>query len=132
MISLKDLITSSGKYPERAKAMTPEVQANMEAFLPNLAMLTVELKLKDLKISSGFRPPEVNDRIPGAAPKSLHMVGKAVDIVDFDGKIKHLVANHPELLRKYGLWMESGEFTPGWCHIDCGSRTDRPSRQFKP
>lgn len=132
MINLNDLITSSGKYPERAKAMTPEIQANMEAFLPNVVMLFAELNLKDLVISSGFRPPDVNNRILGAAQHSLHMVGKALDIADADGKVKRLVANHPELLRKYGLWMESGEFTPTWCHIDCGSRVDRPSRQFKP
>lgn len=87
-------------------------------------------------VSSGFRPPFINAATPGAARRSLHMTGLAVDIHDHD---KFLLANLiPEAipaqaakLRELGLFMESRLDTPTWCHLDLGTRVDRPTRTFK-
>lgn len=132
-LTVDDLITSSGKYPERAKSkeLTSEVRENLKTLSGKVNALLSDLK-QNSKVSSGFRPSAVNTATPGSAKKSLHMIGKAVDLVDADGLLKGLIQNAPGLLSKYGLWMEDEASTPGWCHLDFGTRPDRPVRIFKP
>ncbi len=134
MITLNDYATASGKYPERLKdpEFNQEVKDNATKLLDKVNSLLKDLGVDKSSVSSGFRPSSVNGAIKNAAKKSSHMTGKAVDLVDSDGKLDTLVASKPDLLRKYGLFQEAPSATVGWCHLDCAERSDRPSRQFIP
>lgn len=134
MLTLSDLLSSSGKYPERANSpeLTQELKDNGTRLVGVINSLLTELGITGVKVSSGFRPSSVNANVPGAAKKSLHMQCLAIDLEDKDGKIGKIVASKPQLLRKYGLFIENIEKTKGWMHCDLGSRLDRPSRMFNP
>lgn len=139
MISLSDYLTASGEYPEREKSpeLTPELKNNAEKLLKAVNAILNDLDIKFGKVSSGFRPAAVNAGIGNAAKKSLHMQCLAIDLLDDKAQsiAKKLAAN-PDLLRKYGLFLEDLDSTKGkntnWAHLDLGTRADRPSRIFKP
>lgn len=139
-ITLHDYITSSGAYPERERSpeLTGVVRANSVVLLDKVNKLLDELNYQGpRKLSSGFRPSAVNAATPGSAKKSLHLQGKALDIIDDkEQTLAKLCAAHPELLRKYGLFLENPNNTKGkystWVHLDFGTRADRPSRIFNP
>lgn len=133
--------TSSNKYPERAKSkeLTPEVLANAQDLLNRVNALLKELG-KEASVSSGFRPSEVNAATPGAAKKSAHMTGKAIDLMDDkDQSLGKLIRQkHKEngLLKRHGLMMENLANTKGkstnWVHLDTVKRTERESFEFTP
>jgi hypothetical protein len=122
MINLKDAITSSGSYPNRAThpELTPDVVANLEVLLIHVNALLSGLGITKAKVSSGFRPSKVNAATKGAAKKSNHMLGNAIDILDDK---KQTLANRltPEILAKYNLYMEDKSATIGkmtnWVHL---------------
>ena len=128
-----DILTSGGKFPGRKDQATAIIRMEARITAAKLNLLLEELGyVHELKISSGFRPPAAN-AAAGGAKRSLHMEGKAVDFLGQE--LGHFIRAHPqgaELLRKHGLFMESLEYTPSWCHVDRGSRADRPSREFRP
>ncbi len=134
MIDLEDYITASGKYPERLNSdeLTKAVKDNAVVLLNKVNQLLQELKIFDVKVSSGFRPSAVNAKVKGAAKKSLHMSGRAVDIQDPENKIAHKILANPDILKKYDLWMEDPSVTKSWLHLDNGTRTERALRIFKP
>lgn len=133
MYTLDDWITSSGKFPNRAKSpeLTKEVRANAAALILQLNILAAALNLPHRPISSGFRPLGVNAAV-GGAKFSGHRTGKAVDLEDVDNELKNLVKANPALLRRLGLMLEHPLATPTWMHIDSTKRTDRPNRIFLP
>lgn len=134
IIKLNDYITASGKYPERIndKECTKAVKDNALVLLNKVNQLLEELGIKTATVSSGFRPSAVNAATKGAAKKSLHMSGRAIDLYDPKHEIAHKILANPELLKKYDLWMEDIAATPRWTHLDNGTRTERPLRIFKP
>lgn len=134
MIVLQDLLTSSGKYPERAKSdeLTPPMLFDAKKLLIRVNKLLEELGIKRVTVSSGFRPSSVNNKIANAAKKSLHMTCNAIDILDVDGSLKKLIAAKPELLKKHSLWMEHELDAPTWLHLDQSkTRKDREIRIFR-
>lgn len=140
MISLYNLLTSSGKYTDRA--LHPELTELMieegADLVRKVNALLTELESDASEVSSGFRPASVNANTPNAAKTSLHMKCEAVDLVDDNNQsLAKLIASKPKLLQKYGLWLEHPESTKGkntnWVHLDKSStRKDRPIRIFKP
>ena len=122
MITLKDAITSSGSYPDREThpELTPDVISNLEVLLIHVNALLDGLNVSKVKISSGFRPSEINPATKGAAKKSNHMLGNAIDIIDDK---QQSLANKltPEILAKYNLYMEDKSATIGkvtnWVHL---------------
>ena len=134
LLTIQDLITSSGKYPERAKSkeLTDEVRQNMQLLLAAVNPFLEALGITSVKVSSGFRPSAVNAATPGSAKRSLHMIGKAVDLEDPNNSLDKKIEAHPELLEKFGLWLESPKATPSWAHLDIGTRTARKIRIFLP
>ena len=139
MITLNDYLTSSGKYPERAKSaeLTPELITNADIFIISANNFFDELRIKPPPFSSGFRPIIINAKVNGAAKASYHSKCLAGDFEDTsDQKIGKKVAARPDLLRKYGFFLEDLGSTKGryssWIHLDLGKRADRPSRIFKP
>lgn len=146
-ITLQDWITSSGRYPERAKSveLTSEVIANAEDLIKRVNNLLNIINWEDkITISSGFRPSGVNTNVAGAAKRSAHMIGKAMDIQQpkSNNKLGLLIRKIQDnkgkagVLGQAGLMMESLESTIGantsWTHLDTVARTERPSMEFKP
>ena len=118
-----------GRREQYPKALTPEIERN--------ALLTVELVGKlltqarsygvplDLNpktgslIASGWRPPEFNAKVAGAAPNSKHMTGQAVDIYDPDGDLDDwlMTGEGQAALVALNLWMEHPSATKSWSHL---------------
>lgn len=67
-------------------------------------------------ISSGWRPAQINAVVKGAAPKSKHISGQAIDIYDPDGDIDDFLMTHLEVLELFGFWLEHPSATKGWSH----------------
>lgn len=131
MITLNDAITASNKYPDRLTntECTDKVKDNLTELLKKVNDLLTELAITHVTISSGFRPSEVNGATKGSAKHSLHMSGDAIDI---QGHIVYdAVEKSPDLLKKYGLWMEDKHDATTWTHLDQGTRSDRPIRIFR-
>lgn len=136
-LNLYNYLTASKKYPDRANhpEVTDVVTSNATELLTKVCDLLTELEIdpEDKDVSSGFRPSSVNKALANAAKKSLHMTGQAIDIKDTDGSLGKLIASRPDLLRKYGLFIEDLKSTKGWVHLDMSKkRSDRPSRSFIP
>lgn len=133
-ITLNDWITSSNKYPTRAKSpeLTEAVKKNAIHTLKSVNALLNDLKWdRPVSISSGFRPSVANAAASGAQ-KSAHLTGEGLDIVDIDNKLNNLILHNHELLKKHGLWMEDKSATPTWCHLDTKQRSARAINVFKP
>lgn len=133
MINLEQYATASGKYPSRFKdpEFTLEVMDNAQKLLDKVNAFLAELGVKDVKVSSGFRPSAVNSATPGAAKKSNHMLGLAVDLLDTDGKLDKLFMDNLKIMEKYELYLESPESTSGWAHLQSVSPKSG-NRVFKP
>lgn len=119
IISLDDLITSSGKYKDRAKS--PElIQAKKNAgieLLKKVNALLQELGITHALVSSGFRTSASNANTKGAAAHSHHMDCRAIDLVDSDGKLDELFSKNIPVLIKHELYLESPKSTNGWSHL---------------
>ena len=127
-----------GRDKTHSVDLTEEVKKNAKEFVPKVNAFLAELGwAQECKVSSGWRPASINGAV-GGAKRSLHMLGLAVDIRDDkDQTLGKLVASKPELMRKYGLFLEDLGATKGkhsnWVHLDASpTRSDRPSRIFKP
>jgi hypothetical protein len=140
MITVNEWITSSNNYPERANSpeLNDEIKSNAQVLCDKVNAFLIDLGWKELvRLTSGFRPTDVNENTPNAAQHSGHEIGKALDIWDdYDQNLCKLVMSRPDLLRKHGLMMESMLSTKGkntnWCHLDYIDRPDRASRTFIP
>jgi hypothetical protein len=127
-LTVNDVITSSGRYPERAKSLhlTEEVRKNIEELLKRVNPLLKELKIDKPSVSSGFRPPEVNAAVANAGKRSAHMTGEAVDIFMPLGKEFDV---DEKLLEKYNLYQEKSAYTRGkvssWLHFQTRKASKR-------
>jgi len=101
------------KFPD---ALTPEIEGNAVELLNRVNILLSEFG-EDRKINSGWRPPEVNAKTPGAAPRSKHMLGLAVDLSDPEGDLDQWCMENQDALERAGLWLEHPAATKGWCHL---------------
>ena len=104
---------------------TPDVITNADELLIRVNALLdvinesfsgIEAAMKPY-INSGWRPAAYNAMVPGAAPKSKHITGQAIDLADPDGELDDLLIHHTGLLEVAGLWMEHPLATKGWCHL---------------
>jgi len=133
VITLEDLLTSSGKYPQRSShpECTETVKKNAVILLKKVNAFLSELGISQAKVASGFRTQEANKAAKGA-PNSSHLKGLACDILDVDGKLDKLFSDNDKLLKKYGLWLENPSNTTGWSHLDIKDRGKRPKNIFIP
>lgn len=68
-------------------------------------------------VSSGWRPPDINAGTPGAAPRSKHLTGQAIDIYDPDGDLDEWCLREKDAaLATIGIWLEHPAATKGWSH----------------
>lgn len=138
-ISLNDYLSASGRYNERVKSseLTDILRTNARNLLERVNGLLAELGIDSVVVSSGFRPQSVNTNVPGAAKKSLHCACQAIDLNDDKAQtLGKTIAAHPNLLRKYELFLENLEHTKNkssWVHLQHSpNMKDRPSRTFIP
>jgi hypothetical protein len=111
--------------------LTDAIQINANnRLLPQVNLLIAELVAAGVAvvidpstgsfIHSGWRPPMVNAATPGAAVKSNHLIGLAVDLYDPTGALDawcQKEAGPGGRLEALGLWMEDPGSTLGWCHV---------------
>lgn len=82
-----------------------------------LARMPAKLTREGVRVASGYRPPAINAATPGAARRSLHMTGMAIDLDDDDGSLDDWCLDHQTDLVACGLYMEHPAATKGWCHL---------------
>jgi len=121
-LSLTDyMMKRDGKY-----GMTQEVRDNAEGLLVKVNKLLdliephVTLDINPgtgTYLSSGWRPAELNAKVPGAAIKSKHITGLALDLYDPDGDIDNYLMSNLGVLEECGLWLEHPLATKNWCHL---------------
>jgi uncharacterized protein YcbK (DUF882 family) len=126
---LADFLTHDGqeRWP-RYVALDPRILDKVELVLRHLGSREHDMPMT---VSSGFRTPLHNQRVPRAASDSRHQYGDAADLaidVDGDGRVTYLdvlaVAravelterDHPELVGGLGLYGNRG--TAPYVHID--------------
>lgn len=139
---LNAYLTASNAYPERAKhkELTPALLANANTLLSTIQAFFKELglNLENYKVSSGFRPSEVNNAISNAAKKSLHQQCLAIDILDDKNQsLAKLMQQNASKRKLKGIWLESPAHTKGkntnWVHLDISAlRSVRDSMEFVP
>ena len=132
-----DYVTKADRRVQYASEYTDDIKNNAIKLLALVNQILSDLGIESADVTSGWRPPQINNKTTNAAKRSYHMIGSAVDILDDkDQTLAKLIASRPDLLKKYGLWLESPDSTHGintnWAHLDNGARTDRPSRVFLP
>jgi hypothetical protein len=99
------------KYP-----LNDTLRANAEELVEKVNQLLSRFG-EGRRVSSGWRPPQVNAATPGAAKRSLHMTCEAVDLEDEDGQLDDWCLDNLEVLQEIGLWLESPAATRRWCHL---------------
>lgn len=122
-------------YPNE---LTPEIINNAKTTVTKVNLLLEKYfaanpNAKPIKVNSGWRPAAVNAATPGAATRSKHMLGQAIDIGDVDGALDEwcFTAEGTTALAEIGLWMEHKSATPRWAHFQIvpprsGNRFFRP------
>lgn len=120
------MITRDDFFMGRDKAyphdLTDEIEANAQVTIDRANLLLTRFRAETgdtyaRKVNSGWRPPSVNAATPGAARKSKHMLGQAIDIDDDNGALDEWCAANLLALEEIGLWLESPKHTDGWCHL---------------
>lgn len=115
------MITYLGFYKGRdvtyKVALTDLIKQNAKVCIERVNKLLTIAGFTDRDASSGWRPAEVNAATPGAAKKSNHMLGLAVDVEDTDRQLQRWCLANTPTLEKLGLWMEHPRDTPTWTHL---------------
>lgn len=96
--------------------VTPEIAAAAQDLLQKVNAF-LEHWDREAHMTSGYRSPEYNKTIKGAAVNSNHMSGKAIDISDSDKALAKFCIIKQQLLADYGLWCEDPRTTPTWVHF---------------
>lgn len=122
IVTLEQYLTACGRYPERQHdtAITDQMIADADILIDRVTNLMTELGIKEIDITSGYRPSSVNVTVANAAKFSAHMTCQAVDILDNHTQdLAHKMT--VELLTKHSLYMESPTATKGrstnWVHL---------------
>jgi len=122
MISLAQFFM--GRDVTYKSALTPAVTANATDLLQRVNFLLEVFYAANPKahargVNSGWRPPALNASVKGAAPRSKHMTGQAIDVGDDDGALDAWLMTPlgQKALVEAKLWMEHPSATPRWCHL---------------
>jgi hypothetical protein len=133
LIAPIDILTSSGKYPDREAS--PEcvagVRINASDLAERVSKLLGSMGLPAPKISSGFRTKAANMALTNSAKDSAHMHGQAVDLEDPAGFLGRAILSRPDLLELFDLYLENPHFTHAWVHLQ-SRKTASGNRVFNP
>lgn len=100
---------------EKNNPLTKQMEKNLNWLLVAISAL-LEKYNKKVKVSSGYRPPGINQNVGGAS-NSPHMTCEAVDISDPNREFANFCLDNLELLESIGLYMEDPRWTPTWVHL---------------
>jgi hypothetical protein len=111
-----------GRDKEYAASLTDAIRENAARTVSRANLLLMSFKdagpdWEARHVTSGWRPPQVNFNTPGAAARSKHMSGEAIDIADPEGDLDEWCMANPLILANIGLWQEHPSATKGWCHV---------------
>jgi hypothetical protein len=111
-----------GRDRQYAADLTPDILRSAEITTQRANLVLAEFRFDTgdtefRKVTSGWRPPELNRSTPGAALRSKHMTGQAIDISDADGDLDQWCMDHIDTLARIGCWLEHPSATKGWCHL---------------
>lgn len=125
-----------GRDSQYPNEFNNEIEQNIRILLERVNPFLNELKVTTCSVTSGWRPSVINANTSGAAKKSAHQSGQAVDILDDkDKKLAKLILDNKQLLDKYNLYMENPDYTNGkytnWVHLQCRA-TKSGNRIFIP
>lgn len=113
MITREELL--NGRDVAFPEDFTKEISANIDQLLEIINQVRAAYG-SPMTVSSGWRPPSINASTPGAAPKSNHMKGLAVDIRDTDGSLWQWTMGNLDLMQRLGIFLEDRRWTPSWVH----------------
>jgi hypothetical protein len=99
---------------EKLYPLTPLLMENAEKTLRAVQDLLISFG-QYRRISSGYRPKEINSHVREAKPGSHHITCQAADLEDIDGKLNQFCKLNPETLKNLGLYCE--ERRGGWQHV---------------
>jgi len=115
------------RHNTHKKEFSREILENLLVLQNRVNQLLKKVGISLVNVSSGWRPPSLNSAVVGAAKKSNHMIGKAVDIIDTSKQglakaiLEDLSKPSIELLTKFDLSMESPKSTNKligqWVHL---------------
>jgi uncharacterized protein YcbK (DUF882 family) len=91
-----------------------ELEINLKILLGALNMFRKAYGIP-MNVSSGYRPPEINKTVKGAATHSNHRILLACDFHDADGHLYDFAKNNTKLLEDCGIWCE--ERQGNWLHM---------------
>jgi len=115
-----------GRDVKFKRELTPDIRQNATETLRRVNTLleamagdgvVPEANATGSLVNSGWRPAAVNAGVPGAAVRSKHMTGQAVDLFDPEGELDDWCMDHLGALEAVGLWLEHPSATKGWCHL---------------
>ncbi len=117
LFTAEALLSSDGKYPERAVAATDQQHASFALLAARLNALYADLGLTTRRqINEGLRPRGAKWGAKRSAHKSLEPGIAAVDLDDPEHNVALRVTR--QLLAKHGLRREDTRDTPTWLHLD--------------
>lgn len=130
MITVDDILTSSGRHADRIEWVSPKVASNAKDLAARVNKLMLLAGVKRT-ITSGFRDVDSNKKLKNASPYSRHLTGQAADIEDAGGTLGAWALQHEAELAQCGLYVEHPMATKTWVHVQV---TAPPSgkRIFKP
>jgi len=122
------MITEDDYYMGRLVPYAHEVTTNLhDTALVTIArtnLLLTKYKIEtrnydQVKVTSGWRPASYNATVKGAAVKSHHTTGRAIDLADGDGKLDAWLMTKvgEQALKDCELWHEHPRDTVGWTHL---------------
>lgn len=120
MITLTDYWM--GRDKEFSDQLTDEIRQNAETTVIKANLLLGYFKngtgdFERYHVNSGWRPAAINASTPGAAARSKHMTGQAVDLADPEGALDDWCMDNQDILERLGLYLEHPSATKGWCHV---------------
>lgn len=123
---MDELLNHKYKFEDQSSA----IQANLQILLERVNKIREEWG-KPMIVTSGLRTMEDHLRIyrekaakegipfdESKVPKSSkHLFGEAADFFDSKRELQAWCKDNEKLLGDIGIWMESFDSTPNWCHF---------------
>jgi hypothetical protein len=137
-----NVVTAEAYWMGRDKLETPSqaIRDNANDLLARvnkfIALYALDTGNTVAGINSGWRPPIINSRTPGASKTSHHLTACAIDLSDADEAIDTYLSTQEgqTTLEVCGLFSEDPKATKRWAHLQSkpfGSYRSGGTRTFK-
>lgn len=96
--------------------LTPITHSNLKSLAQALSVLEKQ-RGRGFIVTSGLRDRETQTRINPKNPKSAHLEGLAVDVLDSNGEVWDWLIENLDLVADLGFYLESKAYTKTWVHL---------------